>query len=816
MYVLKFGGTSVGTVASIRSLKPILKKRAKDGPLIVVVSAMAGITNQLLEAISLAEKGNDEYQLILKSIEEQHIQTIRELIDENGQSDILEKITKLLDELKSTLGGVLSLREATTNSKKLISSFGERMSSLIIYNYLKSHFSAVSLIDPVKIITCRIEQDQTYVQMEVSRKNAGKLKLTQLNVIPGFIAGDESGKVVTLGRGGSDYSAALFANFFDAKMLEIWSDVDGLMTADPRLVSNAKVIEELSYEEALELSHFGAKVIYPPSIQPAMVKKIPIQILNTFSPEKPGTRVTRGFRDQSLIRGISSMQDISLLNLKGSGMIGIPKFSYRLFQSLSENHINVILITQASSEHTICVGIESRDQKKAEKVINRTFSNEIETGQLEPVKVDGDLGIVALVGSSMKNQVGISGQMFSALGRNGISIKAIAQGSSERNISVVIEKEDLTKAINLLHESFFEHEIRRINLFMVGAGNVGKELLKQVKKQQAYLLKEHHLDVRVIALANSKKMIFEEETEGINLSEWEDKLKEGATYSIDSFIDKMDQINLRNSIFLDVTASGEIAEKYPSILKKSISIATPNKVAATASHSEFLNLKQLERKFKAQFLFETNVCAGLPVISTLRDLVKSGDRIHKIQAVLSGTLNFLFNNYDGTEKFVAIVRRAKEEGYSEPDPRLDLSGEDVKRKILILARESGYAMEMDDVSGESFVPETCMNAKNIEGFFSELGKQESHFKELLQKAKESTCKIRYVATLENGKAKTELQFVKSNHPFYNLEGSDNIVLFYTDRYSNQPLVVKGAGAGAEVTASGIFADIMRISAANQS
>ncbi|MEP1097218.1 MAG: bifunctional aspartate kinase/homoserine dehydrogenase I [Cyclobacteriaceae bacterium] len=813
MLILKFGGTSVGSAAAIKSIQPILQSRLKENQLLVVVSAMSGVTNQLIEAIELAENDDEGYNDIVVKIEQVHLATLEELTDEQ-QDETIAEIKQILAELKNVLDGIHALKEATPKSYDNVSSAGEKLSSLIVYKYLQSVFPDVTLLNPKDIIT--YSTDQGHVLMSESSKKAKSQhpKLSRLNICPGFIAGDESGKLVTLGRGGSDYSAALFANFYDADLLEIWSDVDGLMTADPRLVSNANLIDNLSYEEALELSHFGAKVIYPPSIQPAMSKAIPIKVKNTFKQENTGTTIIRGFNDDSIVRGISSIKDISLLNLKGASMVGIPNFSYRLFQALSENQVNVILITQASSEHTICIGIKSKDKFLAEKVINKTFIYEIEAKKIEPVTVEDDLAIVALVGSNMKDQVGISGILFSALGRNGISAIAIAQGSSERNISVVVQQKDLTKSINSLHEAFFENELKRINIFMIGVGNVGKTLLSQIRKQQDFLRSEHNLDLQVIAMANSKRMLVDTEGKGFDLSHWETELKNGIEYSIESFISKIDSLNLRNSIFLDITASHEVSAKYADILKMSVSIATPNKIAATSSQESFSTLKHLERKYKTQYLFETNVCAGLPIISTLRDLVKSGDKIHKIEAVLSGTLNFLFNNYDGVNTFASIVKRAKDEGYSEPDPRLDLSGEDVRRKILILSRESGHQMEMEEVIGESFVPEHCMNAETVDEFFNRLGDNEDHFKRLYEKSQQENKKIRYVAQFEDGKAKTSLQFVDHNHPFYNLEGSDNIVLFFTDRYSEQPLVIKGAGAGAEVTASGIFGDIMKIASAN--
>lgn len=816
MIVIKFGGTSVGSLDAIRSVHGILEsyQREEKEQLFVVCSAFSGVTNQLVEMLTYTEAGDAAYLPILSDLETRHVEAVRGLMSPLKQGEVLAEVKVLFNELEDLLAGISLLKEVTPKSSDLILSFGERLSSIIVFEYLNAHLKDVGLLDPRKVIYCHNGTRRGEVQMAVSLANAQKIKgsLKRLMVCPGFIAADEKGDIVTLGRGGSDYTAALFANFLDASRLEIWSDVDGLMTADPRLVPNAHVLHTLSYEEALELSHFGAKVIYPPSIQPAMRKEVPIIIRNTFNIDNPGTTIINQFEDQATIRGISSIKDITLLNLRGGGMVGIPRFSYRLFETLSNEHINVVMITQASSEHTICVGIESKDRNKAEMAINTAFEIEIAQGRLLPVEVEEHMAIVALVGNNMKDQVGVSGQMFSTLGRNGVSIKAIAQGSSERNISVVINQRDLTKAVNALHESFFTEELRRVNLFVVGVGTVGTALLRQVRKQQGYLRDHHLIDLHVMAIANSKKMAFSDSGEGLVLDDWKKLLDQGDSATLTKYFDQMVELNLRNSVFLDITASKEVASIYPDVLRKSISIATPNKIAATNRQEKYAELKSLQRKFKAQFLFETNVCAGLPVISTLSDLIKSGDRIHRIEAVLSGTLNFLFNTYDGTASFSSIVKRAKDEGYAEPDPRLDLSGEDVRRKILILARESGYSLEIDQIKSKPFVPDSCMNAPSIEAFFDEVEKNEAFFNKLVMDAKKDEKRIRYVAKFEEGAASTGLELVGAEHPFANLEGSDNIVLFYTDRYAKQPLVIKGAGAGAEVTASGIFADIMRIAA----
>ncbi len=809
MIVLKFGGTSVGSASSIQLVKEIVLQK-KEKPLIVVVSAVGGVTNKLQHAASLASEGNIDYQDIVREVENQHLDLAKELLSVKSQGEILGSIKMMINELEDILRGIFLLKEVSAKSNDYVLSFGERLSSTIIRNFLQASTEDVHLIEPMEFIICDDTYGMGQVKRKVSQKRATKYlsNLKKVNVCPGFIASTESGKLITLGRGGSDYTAALLANFWKAELLEIWTDVSGLMTADPRLVSNAKVIPHLSYEEALELSHFGAKVIYPPSIQPALERNITIIVKNTFQKEDEGTTITKKWKDMETIRGISSIKEITLLNLTGSGMVGIPNFSYRLFQALSESKINVILITQASSEHSICVGVESGDAIRAEKVINSAFEWEIDLKKVNPVELESKMAIVALVGSNMKNQVGVSGQLFSTLARNGVSVKAIAQGSSERNISIVIDQSNLKKAVNAIHEGFFTDEKKVINLFIIGVGNVGKALLHQVNQQRGYLKEEQQLVLRVIGIANSKSMYFQ--SSGIAVSDWQDKLPGGEKFGTKAFIENMTSLNLRNSVFLDITGSADIANSYPDILKRSISIVTPNKVAATNKYSFYTELKNLARKFKSQYLFETNVCAGLPVISTLNDLIKSGDKIHRIEAVLSGTLNFLFNTYDSSQSFAAVVKIAKEEGYTEPDPRLDLSGEDVMRKILILARESGYQLEMKQVKGKDFVPAASMKAKNLNSFFKELEKNEDHFRKLYQKAVKTESKIRYVARFADGKASTSLEYVSAGHPFFHLEGKDNIVLFYTDRYQEQPLVVKGAGAGAEVTASGIFADIMKV------
>ncbi|MFY0601238.1 MAG: bifunctional aspartate kinase/homoserine dehydrogenase I [Cyclobacteriaceae bacterium] len=806
MRVLKFGGTSVGSEEAIRKVAEIVTDLAKTEQLIVVVSAVSGVTDKLIQIGDLAKTGQASYQDAISELRTLHL-SLFDALTQKGQS---EEIDAILNELEEICRGVFLLKELTARSSDYIVSMGERLSSFIIASFITTSFEETSLFDSRSVIKTDKDFGNANVDFAASQKLVNGLKLNKINFFPGFIASTPDNETITLGRGGSDYTAAILAKLAKASSLEIWTDVDGIMTSDPRLVKEAHFIDHVSYEEALEMSHFGAKVIYPPSIQPALEIGIPISIKNTFNPSHKGTHITKEWdEDKKLIRGITSIKDISLINLSGGGMVGVPRFSFRLFKALSENKINVILLTQASSEHTISIGIASDDAKLAIACLTEEFKVETQNSSINPIDEEANLSIIALVGANMRNQVGVSGQMFNVLGKNGVSIKAIAQGSSERNISAVIAKDDLDKALNVLHESFFLSNSKRINLFIIGVGNVGKAFLNQLTSQFTFLKKQHQLNIKVIGLANSRKMTFIKD--GTPLSKWKENM-EAASESFDKklFFEYMEQYNLRNSIFIDITGSEEIASMYPDVLKESISVVTPNKIAATGKFEDYKALKETSGRFGSQFLFETNVCAGLPVLSTLSDLIKSGDQVHSVQAVLSGTLNFLFNEYDGTEKFVSVIKRAKDMGYTEPDPRLDLFCEDVKRKILILIRESGYVHELDEIALAPFLPESCMESSSIEDFYSKVEKAEDHFKGLYEKSKASGSQLRVVASYENGRASVGLQEIASNHPFYYLEGSDNIVLFYTNRYKAQPLVIKGAGAGADVTASGIFADVLRI------
>ncbi len=810
MKVLKFGGTSVGNAESIRQVAEIITSSKEQ--LIVVTSAVGGVTDQLVKMSDLASRGDDEYKIIIEHIALAHQKLYYDLLGQKPGKDLI----KITDELEEIGHGMWLLKELTPRSSDFVLGCGERLSNLILFDYLKQQNVKVKYFDSRDFIVTDSQFGKANVNFKKTTKNikAVTKEFEQVNLFPGFISSSEANEPTTLGRGGSDFTAAILAGILNVDNLEIWTDVDGLMTADPRLVKHAHFIEHVSYEEALELSHFGAKVIYPPSIQPALQKGIPITIKNTFNPEHPGTLITKKWDEgKQLIRGISSIKDIAMVTLSGSGMVGIPRFSFRLFRSLSEARINVVFITQASSEHSISVGVRDEDARKSVDVLNKEFSYEIEAGKINMVEAEVDLSILALVGNNMKDQVGVSGQMFSILGKNGISVKAIAQGSSERNISAVIPKVDLRKALNALHESFFLSDYRRINLFIIGAGNVGKAFMTQIGTQNGFLKEHYHLDIKVIAIANSRKMTFDQQ--GLPATKWQEHLDSGEKFKKELFLEKMHDMNMRNSIFVDITAASEIAGLYPSILKRSVSVVTPNKIAATGPQDHYLELKGSAKKYGGHFLFETNVCAGLPILSTLTDLIKSGDEIHRIEAVLSGTLNFLFNEYDGKKKFVEVIKEAKKLGYTEPDPRLDLFMEDVKRKILILIRESGYSFELNDIIMKSFLPKSCLKSSSVEDFYDKIEKEEDHFRSIYEKAKEKGKRLRVVAKYKNGVGNVSLDEVESTHPFYNLEGKDNIVLFYTNRYKDQPLEIKGAGAGADVTASGIFADVLRIAQSYQ-
>ncbi len=811
MQVLKFGGSSVANAVNINSVIAILKDKSTKDKTIVVVSALGGITDILLQCSELAAQGNEAYKEKLQEAELRHLNTVKDLIVITQQSAVLSLVKTLCNEIEDICKGIFLLKELSERTKDRIVGYGELLSSKIIAAKLNTDGINCEWVDTGKLIKTNSNFGGAAVDFAQTDKNLTayfEASKSSLFMLPGFIATDTNGTATTLGRGGSDYTAAIVAAAVDAKVLEIWTDVSGMMTADPRLVNNVRIITEISYQEAMELSHFGAKVIYPPTIQPVRSKGIPTWIKNTFAPLDNGTVI---FQESNTtgnsIRGISSINSIALLSLEGSGMVGIPGFSKRLFEALALRKINVILITQSSSEHSICVGIDAGNAAAAQQVIDEEFAYEIATKKVDPITVEKDLAIVALVGDNMKSHPGISGKMFGNLGRNGVNVRAIAQGSSERNISAVVSTHDVKKAINVLHEEFFETVYKEINLFIAGVGNVGSKLIAQIVQQQEYLLQNLQLKINVVGLGNSKKMLFKEE--GVNLKEWKEILvTEGEQMDMKLFIERIQSKNLRNAVFADVTANEMVATCYEALLQKSISVVACNKIACSSSYGYYKRLKNSAREFNAQFLFETNVGASLPIIGTLNDLLRGGDEVHRIQAVLSGTLNFVFNNYDGNKSFATIVKQAQAEGFTEPDPRLDLSGKDVMRKIMILAREAGNIIEMEDISNNSFMPPECM-VGSVEDFYKSMEAKEAHFKQLFLDA--GVNKLKFVAEFINGKASVGLQHIGADHDLFHLYGKDNIVLFYTDRYVEQPLVIKGAGAGADVTASGVFGDIIKAS-----
>ncbi|MEO1010199.1 MAG: bifunctional aspartate kinase/homoserine dehydrogenase I [Bacteroidota bacterium] len=811
MKVLKFGGTSVANAQNIALVKNIVASRSTD-KIIVVVSAFGGITDLLLKAGQLASDQNQGYRDILKEIEDRHLNTIKELIPINAQSGILSKAKSDLNTLETLLEGAFLIGEITPKLSDKIVSYGELLSSYIISEFFKVEKLNAVLKDSRELIKTNSPGGRAMVNFDLTN-GLCKTYFEEINaaivVTPGFIASSENGDSTTLGRGGSDYTAAIFAAAVQAELLEIWTDVSGMYTANPKLVKQARAIPHISYQEAMELSHFGAKVLYPPTIQPVLSKGISIAIKNTFEPENPGTLITESKEGRGrTVRGISHVEHMALLSLEGPGMVGIPGISKRFFEVLSQADISVVLITQASSEHSICVGISDDDTEKAIVEVNTAFAHEIERQRIKPVLAEKDLAIIALVGDHMKSHQGLSGKMFSTLGRNNVNIRAIAQGASERNVSAVIAKIDVKKALNALHEEFFEENIKQLNLFVMGVGNVGSKFLAQIRKQKKYLKEVLKLNIRVIGISNSRTMVFDEG--GIPLKNWETLLAGGDKANKNIFFEKVQELNYRNSIFVDNTASEEVAATYTSYLGHSISVVTCNKIACSSDYENYLALKDLAREYNAPFLFETNVGAGLPIIDTLKHLIASGDKVLKIQAALSGSLNFVFNAFNDGTTFHDVVKQAQEQGYTEPDPKIDLSGIDVMRKILILARESGNRLEIDEIQNKSFLPDESLETKSNAAFFDSLKKYEADFQALYARAKATDSKLKYVAQFEKGKASVGLQNIPKGHDFYNLEGSDNIVLFYTERYPDQPMIIKGAGAGADVTASGIFADIIRI------
>jgi len=803
MKVLKFGGTSVGSVESIRSVQSIVASQSE--PVIVVVSALGGITDELLETASAAAQGGEGYKEGYGRIVQRHQQVMDGL---GAGPEVEEKVHSLLADLEKVYQSIAEQGVLKPREKRQVVSFGERMSSRIVSSVLSAEYAYSPDFIKTKEISGRTVLDMEVTSDLVRRRFAKGT--ADVVLAPGFIATDtETGEITNLGRGGSDYTAAILAAELGASQLEIWTDVDGFMTADPRVISKAYVIDRLSYVEAMELCNFGAKVIYPPTIFPVYHKNIPILIKNTFNPSAPGTYISRNRESEgNSVKGISSINDTALVSMLGMGMVGVTGVSKRLYGSLADAGISVFFISQAASENTITIGVKNSEADHAVELICREFAHELATGEINEVKSEKDLATVAVVGDRMKRIPGISGKLFGVLGRSGINVIAIAQGASETNISFVIQKDQLRKTLNLIHESFFLSEYQELNVFLCGIGTVGGGLLEQLLQQQELLLNQNRLKIKVVGIASSKKMVFDRE--GIDLHDYRARLEsEGEDNTPEALLEGILEMNIYNSVFVDCTASPSVASLYKALLTNNVSVVAANKIAASSSYETYAELKDLSRKKGIKFLFETNVGAGLPIINTINDLINSGDRISRIDAVLSGTLNYIFNTLSAEVPFSQTIRMAKEAGYAEPDPRIDLSGKDVIRKLVILAREAGYKVEQEDVEKHLFVPDKYFEG-SLEDFWSTISEMDADFESKRRQLESENRKYRFVATLDNGKCSVGLQEVDSRHPFYDLEGSNNIIMITTERYKEYPMIIKGYGAGASVTAAGVFSDIISI------
>ena len=802
----------------IHNILKLLKPRIVAGEkLTLVFSAFSGVTDQLIEVAMQASRGKSSYTKLLNELKTRHLEALSALV--SPDHPVNNSIKANFEVLSNLLKGVILLREASPRTMDYILSFGERNSCEIIAAHFFEHSVHATYLDARNII----KTNKNFGEAQVVFSQTDKLISTyyrehsdQVHIVTGFIGSDIGGLTTTLGRGGSDYTAAILAGALDAEVLEIWTDVDGVLTSNPRVVKNAYSIPELSFDEAMELSHFGAKVIYPPTIQPALAKNIPIYILNTFNPTHPGTRISShtSLEGKRKITGVTSLSEISLLTVEGSGMIGIPGSAARVFGALAKAKVNIIMISQASSEHSICVAVKKNHQKIAIDAISEEFEKEISSSQIKQVRSESDLSLIAVIGERMKAVPGVAGSLFKSLGNNGINVIAIAQGSSELNITFAINSKDESKALNLVHDAFFLSENKRINIFLVGLGLIGSALIEQIKQQKKYLASHHNIDLRVVGLANSKRMFFD--ANGVNLEDWQSSLLQSEEKSsLAGFVQQMSSMNLANSIFVDCTANPSIKDYYLTILDNSISISTANKVAASSDLRFYHALHQTALKRNAGFYYETNVGAGLPVLGTITNLVKSGDYVTNIQAVISGSLSYIFNNYSPDKDFKSLILEARSKGYTEPDPREDLSGNDIKRKIIILSRVAGYHIEPQDVHVEALLPESCMIAPTIEAFFDELEKHDTHFRNLIEDVHRSQLKLRYIASLDDGKATIRLARVGADSPFYNLASTDNMVVIKTLRYSERPMVIAGPGAGADVTAGGVFAEIIQYANARE-
>ena len=809
MKVLKFGGTSVGSVGSILNVKKIVE--AIDEPVIVVVSALGGITDKLLNTSALAAHGDLSYEKALSEIIARHLDVIEGVIPDKVKSfEAQRRVMELLDELGNIFKGVYLISDLSAKTSDTIVSYGERLSSLIISYVIKD----VRLFDSRKFIKTRKQFNKHIVDFEITNRLIKETftPLPKVSLVPGFISSNaDNGEVTNLGRGGSDYTASILATALDASILEIWTDVDGFMTADPRVISSAYVIDHLSFTEAMELCNFGAKVIYPPTIYPVYHKNIPIRILNTFNPEAPGTYISRertADEGRAMIKGISSINDTCLITVQGLGMVGVIGVNYRIFKTLAKNGISVFMVSQASSENNTTFAVRNADADLAVKVLDEEFALERAQGDMNDTVAEKDLATVAIVGENMKRTPGIAGKLFGTLGRAGISVIACAQGASETNISFVIKLEFLRKALNSIHDSFFLSEYKVLNIFIAGIGTVGGNLLTQIHQQQPKLMAQNGLKLNIVGIANSKKGLFRRE--GIDLDHYKDELnRHGQPCNPDILCEEILKMNIFNSVFVDCTASAEVASLYNRLLNGNVSVVAANKEAASSSYENYISLKEAARHRDIKFLFETNVGAGLPIINTMNDLINSGDHILRLEAVLSGTLNYIFNTISEDIPFSQAVRMAKDSGYAEPDPRIDLSGRDVLRKLVILAREAGYRVEQSDVKVRHFIPESFFSG-SLDDFWAHLSSLDAEFEEKRKMLAAENKRFRFVAKMDNGACEIGLEAVDAHHPFYELEGSNNIIMISTERYHEYPMIIKGYGAGADVTAAGVFADIISI------
>ena len=807
MKVMKFGGTSVGSVDSILKVKQIVE--AAEEPVIVVVSALGGITDKLINTSQMAANGDAEYEKEYREIVNRHIEMVYTVIPAGeGRTVLLDKVNELLSELKDIFQGIYLIKDLSSKTFATIVSYGERLSSIIAATLIKG----AVWYDSRNFIKTEKKHAKHILDSELTTSLVKETfdEIPQVALVPGFISTDKnSGEVTNLGRGGSDYTASIIAASLNAASLEIWTDVDGFMTADPRVISTAYTINELSYVEAMELCNFGAKVVYPPTIYPVCHKNIPILIKNTFNPEAPGTIIKQEVDSGSkAIKGISSINDTTLITVTGLGMVGVIGVNFRIFKALAQNGISVFMVSQASSENSTSIGVRNQDAALACEVLNEEFAKEIEMGEISPVVAEMNLATIAIVGENMKHTPGIAGKLFGTLGRNGISVIACAQGASETNISFVVEAKSLRKSLNVIHDSFFLSEYQVLNLFICGTGTVGGSLIEQIRCQQQKLMQERGLKLKVVGIADGHRALFTRA--GIDLASYREEMEEkGIPSSAAVLHDEIIGMNIFNSVFVDCTASAEVASLYKEFLMHNISVVAANKIAASSDYSIYSELKQIARRRGVKFLFETNVGAGLPIINTINDLINSGDKILKIEAVLSGTLNYIFNKISADVPFSQTIKMAQEERYSEPDPRIDLSGKDVIRKLVILAREAGYKLEQTDVEKHLFVPSDFFEGP-LEEFWKKVPSLDADFEARRRKLESENKRWRFVAKLENGKGSVSLQEVDSKHPFYGLEGSNNIILLTTERYKEYPMMIQGYGAGASVTAAGVFADIMSI------